>query len=574
MISVAALVSALDGFREEKRLQNANRIGKAVGFILFWVFGLLMTAGNCYFIWAQWQSAGDSVGGTLMFTALLALGAFFFEAMALIFLLVPSRPPQRNREIATALRRLIARNDDGLTPMANLQPRKAPPNEVTGHAITLQPIRATANTVASTWAIILVSLVMLPLLLICILAPLSSLMFSSGGRTIFSSFITPTLWPLLSFAIFALVIPLRIWTALNRRRGGVTRVFLDDQGIHYRKRRQDNLIAWSQIRSLAQIVVNPLAGLVATTSAAPPVGTGNTTYLIDSGTDLFVWSIAGNAKDDEFQAAETLLQHIATRTGLPLLDATGLATEIAQYGSSNASRMLMQRTRLDATESHSLVIVDALTPVAPAPKPSTLKLALIASVIAVLAVANGILPLAQFRLDHASSVYQANFISTMHATSRFYTTDLATNDGLWLEARASGKDVRSYFFQGGAYHLSGTQSECFVDSWPANAVGDMTDGAVEVTVSQSEQIPAIPHQDATGGAGVLFHIVSDGNRFIAFIMSTDLHWSLYHYRYVDEHADDNWPYLDGGFSARQSTRAWERRTPSCSPSAGTTSGSM
>jgi hypothetical protein len=547
MATVAAFIGALDACRDEMRLQVLNRIAKLFGFVILASLGLCVTAANSYFLWFAWQSADATASDAsnsdlIVISGLLAFMALVAEAGAISILLVRTRPTQRNQDIADALRQLIARNDDTLTPIAKLQPTPLTPTGLSVDPITVRPIRRTPSSVATTWtAIIVVIGMVLIAMFLCGFLPL---IFNSG---LMPTGFGDTFWfLLLPVGLPVLLLLLRFGIALSRRNSGGSAVILDDQGLHYRRERQDHLIDWSQIRSLAQIIVDPLRNITSTTSSNTAGAIGSMTYLIDSGSDLFVWSVASQARDDAFQAAETLLQHVVTRTGLPLRDATDLANEIAQFGVVNASRILLQRTRIDTRESHALTILDALKPLAPARKPSKLKIALIASAIALLAIANGILPLAGFRLWRAMSEYQANFVSNMRARGQIYAIDFATNDGEWPEARASTDDYRNYVFTGGAYHLSGTKADMFIDAWPTESW--LADGAVEATVSQLDQSPVVPHADQTGGAGVIFHASSNSDRLIMFVVNTDGHWRLDYYVYVDDHSSDNWHYLDEGYS--------------------------
>jgi hypothetical protein len=59
----------------------------------------------------------------------------------------------------------------------------------------------------------------------------------------------------------------------------------------------------------------------------------------------------------------------------------------------------------------------------------------------------------------------------------------------------------------------------------------------------------VPHGDSTGGAGVMFHTDRQNEHFIEFNIDTDGHWSLAYYKHVDDHASDNWNYLNEGFSS-------------------------
>jgi hypothetical protein len=541
MVSVAALIAAMSGPTNERRQRRTRRIIKGFVFLFFSLAGLGFTALGAYLVWSEWHADQSSLAPLFADAMPFALWAWGMESLAVIALAARSRSTEASRPIVAVFRDLLARNDDRVTPLARFQPLRDASSSATNLPLTIRPIRYATEirypAIAGVFAA-----------------------FVTVGLS--ASICATTTWPTsavtrlpqqlyqLPFVLVALVAVVLTFAYLRarfgtRRRG--PKLVLTERGILAGSGRRKHQLAWDQIRSVAQIIVGPPTATVTIPDFAPTLGANLTIYLADDGVAPLQWSLTNTASEAEVKASETLLRQIVTRTGLTLRDGTALATELSQYASPQARVIRDQRTRIGAGAEIAQAIRAVLPPLAaPVPKPSRLKIATITAIVLVLGLANAVFLVGALRLEHIRDRFNASYLATLRSPGPIYATDFSANDGNWPARTASDTDFRTYGFDGGAYHLTGSKSDQFIDALFPLKFGDV---AVEVTVAQRAGITPIASLAYPAGAGLVAHASGENATMLAFYIATDGHWTLQRYAHVDEHASDNWHDLDGGSSS-------------------------
>jgi hypothetical protein len=550
MLTVATTLASLTAEQDAARDRALNRRLKAITFAALWALALLATTLNAAFLWTMWTALDRNI--TFFSVALvLALVAWAWEVAAIAVLTIRARPKHENARAAQVLRELIARNDDALTPLAALQPRSASPEDMAREPIIVQPLRFTGSLVATVWKSVIVGLVVL------ILAgtSVSLYIWSEDGAIGNQWFLSSS--PLIGFVLTMLSLLLngsRLITSF-RRKG--TKVVFDHLGITFGRGQNARHIRWPEIRCLFQIDGSSAAS--ASSEGEFAASQSGVTYIVSDGNTLLRWTVATNAKPVETQATELFLRYIAAHTELPLRDATMLAREVASHGTVQAQVMLAHRMNQSNEPSLPATIAVAFNQLVPMPAPrlSRLKMAMIAAIVLLLGMTNAPMPIAGLRLDRANSRYRASALGIMRAQGTLYATDFSYNTGVWEESSSADADPHKHVFADGAYHLRGPIAGQLVNAVYPLRVGN---GAVEVTVAQTEQDPALPSKTDTGGAGIMFHALSTTDRFLAFIIETDGHWTLWHYQNTSTHTDESWNMLREGYSPAIITGLGARNT--------------
>ncbi|MGZ3715839.1 MAG: hypothetical protein ACXVA4_10500 [Ktedonobacterales bacterium] len=57
-----------------------------------------------------------------------------------------------------------------------------------------------------------------------------------------------------------------------------------------------------------------------------------------------------------------------------------------------------------------------------------------------------------------------------------------------------------------------------------------------------------PQKDDGNGVGIIFNSTDSRDEFMMFDVTYTGEWHIYHYKYVDDRASDDWSYITGGHS--------------------------
>ncbi|HEV2238908.1 MAG TPA: hypothetical protein VGR57_19775, partial [Ktedonobacterales bacterium] len=487
--------------------------------------------------WATDQSLADYGGSA--FAVVAAAIAWGCQVMALIIVALPRQVTTQQQALGDTLRALIARRDEALTPSVVLQPRRMAPIQP-GSVTELRPFQELPSRQSAIWAMALLAMFFG-----------TTIIGASAITTIDHNVASDAvLIQALGIAGSLILGGILLWQTLRSTRGTHTRLALDDEGIHFHQRRVsgERRIAWGEIKTVTQIVSAPLINRFAENALEGRVQPGSTTYYIDDGTRVFAWYVANAANEKEYRASEDLLRYVVARTGLPLRDATGLASDLRALSLPRARALLTERTPTDPANPLLAALRDAVGQLPPARRAAPAKITAVSVLLVALAVPNLALPVAAQRLDQAQSRFDANYYATVRASRPIYATNFAYNDGSWPESMPKVTEDTAYLFAGGAYHLAGTRAGRTAISmyW-----AKLKDGAVEVTVSQREQSPPLGFT-GEDGAGVLFHangLNVDYTSFLVFLVESDGHWAMWRYSYVSGVSSKSWNELDAGYSA-------------------------
>jgi hypothetical protein len=544
MISVTALLGALGGPEEVRLGRHRYRVTKTGAVIALWLVALITLVLALVALWSAWAANQSlrNVGFTGMALTLAGV-AWCAEATAVMIIALPTKVRSQQQSVANTLRALIARQDDTLTPRVLLQPRRKELGEGVTELRPFQEVPSGRNTI---WVVVLVAVFLCAM--IVGITPLGTLLTGNANAGISMIQVTGIVGNVVLMAVVG-------WQAYRARHSA--RVTIDDQGLCIRWGRRNQLIAWGDIKSVTQIVAAPLLNRFAVSLADVGLESSSTAYFIDDGAHVFAWYVASALNDKEYRAGEALLGHVVARTGLPLRDATGLASDLRALSLPRARALLTERTPTSAADTLLAALRAAVAQLAPARRPSRLKFAALAVLLVALAIPNLALPAAAQRLEQTRNRYDATYYTTVRASRPMYSTSFAYNDGNWPQTQASSGENRSYLVADGAYHVAGTLADGTAIVYYPAYVGD---AAVEVTVAQQEQSPPLPRKGADSGAGVLFHSDANFTRFLEFEVDVDGHWALWRHSPVADSSGDHWLELDAGYSATINTGYGARNT--------------
>ncbi|HEV2238909.1 MAG TPA: hypothetical protein VGR57_19780, partial [Ktedonobacterales bacterium] len=450
MITAMGLVAALGGPANERRARRASRIIRAAVFVFLWLAGLGFTALAADLIWSAWHANGappDSV-----FTAVVwyALAAWLAESLALLALAARDRSPEAARPFVVALRDLLGRHDDQLTPLARFQPAPdaalaAPPLPLTLRPVRFVATRAHPALTSVFWAFFVIG------------ASASVCAVTTWPSSAATGYPWLVLAALIGFVALGTLIALLAYVRSRigpRRRG--PKVVLDDRGIHAGGGRGAFTLEWGQLRGLWQVAIVLLSPAVTTPDFTPALDANMIVYLADDGTAPLQWWLKSTASAAEVQASEALLRQIVARSGHPLRDATSLVYELVRSSAPRSRAMLGQLVRVGGTGVIGRAVHEALPQPPAERKLSPLTITAIGVIAALLAVANAALPLGELRLEHAHDRFTTNALATIRASRPIYATDFHDNGGIWRDYPSTDANFQSYRFAGGAYHLTGT----------------------------------------------------------------------------------------------------------------------
>jgi hypothetical protein len=133
--------------------------------------------------------------------------------------------------------------------------------------------------------------------------------------------------------------------------------------------------------------------------------------------------------------------------------------------------------------------------------------------------------------------YYSTLSAQVHLHVPLFADDLSTSRNIWPEER-NNQFGESYFYQDGAYHMTGRDPDRLMYAWATEMMADV---AVEVTAAQ------IGTAENDGVGLLLRRDYSDSNR-VVYQVSPSGFWSLWRYYSPDDSSND-WHIMDAGTSA-------------------------
>jgi hypothetical protein len=234
---------------------------------------------------------------------------------------------------------------------------------------------------------------------------------------------------------------------------------------------------------------------------------------------------------------ERFARLIITRTGKPLRDLSGYASEFAtDPGAIARAGILSHSMKYQQFAAPMAGIPTAKQPKRFSPRGCALVLLLLLLPFVLVGGVFG----AKWKLHDYQASYYASLPAKLHAQRPLYFSDFSSSDGSWYERAATAENPFGYVFADDGYHLTGLQSK-IIDSW--SQFRFYFDAAVEVTASQTAGT-------TYDGVGLVLHSDWYGNNMVVFFASpTDGSWSLLAYHFGHPNPDDNWTYLASGTSS-------------------------
>ncbi|HEX8034124.1 MAG TPA: hypothetical protein VF510_09765 [Ktedonobacterales bacterium] len=552
-LNAVMLLNALQQDDQQSGAKVARKGNLLAGILIFLCGALVLVVYlgvGVYVLWKAWQT-----GDWSNFWTSITPSALFF-ILPLVFVIPFSRlwtPYAKQQALlrgsSRGIRDALGLNDDRLMPPVPLQPAPLAPADLAAGPVRLGPlrpfvaIRPTAN--AATVAGVVLSLV-----LIFMFFPLFLTLSFDTDFGIFNfgfNFGGPSFFPFFPFALIVLfMIPSTLITlvARLRMRGKVLYVTVDALGTQWQRpapAKGEVHIPWGRVRSISRIVYNGSYSGYGTynygASAYSTVGWGVTTaYVLEAPDAVLAWTAGSLSKPEEVAASEALLRTIVTRTGKPLCEMTGFATEIAQAG-GNVSYILASRLPEAAPTA-------AFAPFMPGQQVKRRPRIWPWLVGAVVVLLFGSLYGGGAWAQSYQPTYFSNLPTRIHTQKPLFHDDLANPNGAWNEKPPDKYDLSGFAYAMGGYQLSGNQPGYTVmATYPYRQFGDAV--AYEVTATQSGTMK----NDSGDGVGIAFNSNWAQDDFMMFTVATTGDWQISHYKYVDDRPEDNWNYVTGGHSS-------------------------
>lgn len=533
----------------EVKPSTGVRVGRVIGIALVVLVALAVIGGlsalSIYLLFFSWQ-IGDwmSFWTVVGMTALIEVIAIPMVGVGLIygtgFAGAASRAARDRDDLVRRL--LLAANNESAPPEP-LQPAPLALPSQPNVTLTIPLATSSAPKQGRSQGI---RAMLLLLYVVCVVPFFSVVLLSFPGTP------TPPL-PIIgglaqfgitsflgSCGVFAVIVIFglgaAIQTSLRRMYKGVP-VQVSDEGLRWSDRRthRRELLRWSEIGAIGRSAMQGPAVSNSTTTATV------TQYMLAGTDQALVWNVAPYTRPHLFQASETLLRLVVTRTGQPLRDASKLAAEVTLAG-ANARFLLESRL---AGSSASMSTLSA-TPRTKAGGPARWGCLGVALLLAVLLLIQAGVGGVGFYYQQQHSAYVANLPGLIHQTQPLFADSLMASDGLWYEQKPSEDDLAGMAYTPNGYQLSGNKPGNFVLSTGSQHFGDNM--AYEVIATQRGALP----QDGGDGVGIAFNADDIGDQadsFIEFSVGYDGGWYLMSYKYVDDRTSDNWNYIDQGTSS-------------------------
>ncbi len=546
--SVLMLLSALQRSDQQGDVKPV-RWGKIlVGVLAFLMVTLVIAiylAAGVYTIWQAWQTTEwSNIWSSFTFLPMICL-----PFVILIPLLRMGMPFAKQQELlrsgVQSIRDGLAQNDERLTPQVPLQPAPLAPSDLAAGIVRIGPLHqpVAGNPARSNAAVLLI---VLPIFFMFVLLPLT---FMDIGEDLAPfnlsfNFMDTYFFPFFPIALIAMfLVPMTVGATImrlrNRRKG--LYVTVDAQGIQWQRPaplKGEVRIPWEQVRSLSRITISGTVGATSTSGyGANAMGMGmSMAYVLESPEAVLMWVISSLSKPEDALAAEAFLRTVVTRTGKPLRDMTGFANEIVQAG-GNVSYTLANRLP-------GAVPTAAFAAYAQAKQSKRRpRVWIVGLVITLIVLLFGSLYGGGAWAQSYQPTYLAHLPTQIHAEKPLFHDDLTTPNDSWLTQSPSNDDYQGYAYANGGYQLSGNKlGNTVLSIYPFQAFGEPA--AYEVTAMQS----GTPQKDGGDGVGIIFDSSSSKDEFMLFDVTYTGRWQIYHYKYVDGNASDDWSYLDGGHS--------------------------
>ena len=529
---------------------KAPRRGNVLVGILVFLCGMLvlatyMAAGG-YSLWKAWQTGDWSNFWTSVTPSM------FFLVLPIALVVPLSRVwPLLTKQQALlhgdprGIRDALALNDDRLMPPVPLQPAPLAPTDLAAGTVRLGPLRPLiAGKPTATPAA--VAAILLPITFFFLFFPLMfTFTFDNdfGFPDFFGTAFFP-FFPLVIVLLFGLPTILVSVVIRLRNRGKGLYATVDALGIQWQRPappKGEVRIPWDQVRSISRVAYNDSYNGYGAynygASTYPTVSWGITTaYVLEAPDAVLVWTVGSLSTPQEAAASEALLRTVVTRTGKPLREMTGLATEIAQSG-GNVTSILANRLP-------GVVPTAAFAPLMPGQQAKRRPRIWPWLVAVVVVLLFGSLYGGGAWAQSYQPTYIANLPTQIHAERPLLHDDLANPDGAWITKAPDKEDLGGFAYANGGYQLSGNQPGFTVmATYPYQQFGDAV--AYEVTATQSGKL----QKDGGDGVGIAFNSNIAQDDFMMFTVTTTGDWQIYHYKYVDDRASDNWNYVTGGHSS-------------------------
>lgn len=536
---------------DQQSAVKASRRGKILIGILVFLCGTLvlaayMAAGG-YSLWKAWQT-GDwsnfwtSVTPSMFF---LVLPIALVVPLSRVWPLITKQQALLHGD-SRGIRDALALNDNRLMPPVPLQPAPLAPTDLAAGIVRLGPLRQlVASKPNATPAA--VAALLLPITFFFLLFPL---MFTFGFDNdfgfpdVFGTAFFP-LFPLVIVLLFGLPTILISLVIRLRNRGKGLYATVDALGIQWQRPappRGEARIPWDQVRSISRVAYNgSYNGYGAYNygaSAYPTVSWGITTaYVLEAPDAVLMWTVGSLSTPQEVAASEALLRTVVTRTGKPLREMTGFVAEITQAG-GNVTSILANRLP-------EVVPTAAFAPLMSGQQPKLLPRIWPWLAAAVVVLLFGSLYGGGAWAQSYQPTYFSNLPAQIHTEKPLFHDDLTSNPtGAWRVKAPDQYDYQGFAYANGSYQLSGNQpGYVVVATYPYQQFGDAV--AYEVTATQSGTIK----KDSGDGVGITFNSNEAQDDFMMFTVATTGDWQIYHYKYVDDRASDNWNYVTGGRSS-------------------------
>ena len=500
-MTVHALLAMLaDPQPAREQLTHAAQIRQKMLLVIVW--GMAFYAVVALAFWVAW----DTSTWVVVWGALVGGGV----ALPIAWLALATRHRERRQLLLRPLLlEVLAHADERLMPLIAIQPMPVNLNSADEQFGPLVSFFIQDRKAKRNQAVILTSMLFLPLIIILI--DLAYLFVSPSlgmiGRTIMIT---------TGIGLYIELIPLIIWRIRRTTIPQRLSVTTNGSGVSWQfgPKGPSQHIDWSQARALLHVTV-----------ASGSTRTSSSNYYALIGSDAaLVWFDSKVARADTFAYSERLLSVITAHTQLPLRDASQFAQMLS--GADGAMQRLLTHYGLTPYLSPELVRGLQTVPAAPHRVGRVMGIAAILVWVAIPFAAGG-------WVQSYNSAYFGSLPQGIAAEPPLFSTALAYDDGSLPASPGSA-------FTHGVYEIhdpDNTQPQ--LNLFPQHTFGS---AAYSVTASESGAVP----DSADDGIGLVFHASPDARTYLIFEVKYDGEWELLSASPQNAYGPD---YLDSGFSS-------------------------
>jgi hypothetical protein len=363
---------------------------------------------------------------------------------------------------------------------------------------------------------------------------LSIYVVRSGRDAILSESMSVVLSGVTAVLLLLSVVSAFAWYRWSRPVG----VHVDGMGIEWRApglRRRLNRIAWHEAQSF--IVASEFG------AATWPISgfSIHQAYALIAPDVTFSWQIK-NPTDAELQTSQALIELIFLQTRLPLRDVTTALDR-------KLWRPELNRKKAEVPDEGGASLSAYLPFGMRHQRARIWLLAVLVSLLLVQVFVPFLLWPASSWLQDRQRQYYSTLSAQVHLHEPLFADDLSTSRNIWPEER-NNQFGESYFYQDGAYHMTGRDPDRLMYAWATEMMADV---AVEVTAAQ------IGTAENDGVGLLLRRDYSDSNR-VVYQVSPSGFWSLWRYYSPDDSSND-WHIMDAGTSAAIHTGSGAKNHP-------------